>query len=144
MTTTSKLLLAATGFAAAVVLLPVALAVLSPRSTACYFDGGRCACGHRIYLRLAGEGYYDYSPGHGVQEYRKFTLRPNTNGWDVIRVNDPRYDEVYSQLAPTGLVAQAWIDKGELCERWGTSSRVLRYSRIYDPWPIWWAKLLPE
>jgi len=144
MTATSKLLLAAASLATVVFLLPVALAVLSPHGTACYFDGGRCACGHRIYLRLVGDGFYDYSPGHGVPEYRKFTLRPNTNGWDVIRVNDPRYDEVYSQLSPTGVVAQAWIDKGELCERWSTSSRVLHYARIYNPWPIWLGKLLRQ
>ena len=144
MTAQAKILLVFASLAVALFLLPVLFTALSVHGPQGYFDGGRCACGHRIYIRLADDGYWTYSPGHEVSEHRSYALRPNTNGWDLIRVSDPKYDEVYFQMAPTGLVGVAWIDKGELCEKWGNNARVMRFTRVYNPWPIWWAKLLEE
>jgi hypothetical protein len=142
--TKTKRLLVSTSLAVAVFLLPVLFTAVPDPGRTGYFDGGRCACGHPIYIRVSNDGYWTYSPGHDVSEHRSYALRPNTNGWDIIRVSDPRYDEVYIQMAPTGVVGQAWIEKAELCERWGASQRVMRFSRIYNPWPIWWAKLINE
>jgi hypothetical protein len=42
-----------------------------------YFEGGRCVCGHDIFIRVEGNGYFKYSPGHGVPEHRSFTVRPH-------------------------------------------------------------------
>jgi hypothetical protein len=140
----TKFVLAVASLGVAVFLLPILFSLASAQGRNGYFDGGRCVCGNPIYIRLSADGYWTYSPGHDVSEHRSFMLQPNTNGWDLIRVNNPRYDEIYIQTAPTGLVARAWMEKGELCETWGTNPRVVRFPRVWNPWPIWWAKLMTE
>ncbi len=143
MTTTHRILLGVASLAAAAFLLPIAFPALWSYGGTGYFDRGRCACGHPIYVRLVDDGCYDYSPGHGVPEHRAFTVRPNGKDWDMYKFPDPDLG-YFSQIGETGLVAHVWIEKGQLCERWSGRAPVVRYSRVYNPWPIWCAKILNE
>lgn len=98
----------------AVVLIPVAR---SAPGTHGYFYQGRCACGHDCYVRIEGEDYLSYSPGHGVPEHRKFMLRRSGDGWDV---NGLPHSDIYLSPLEGGdkVVGRIRYGDGALHESW--------------------------
>jgi hypothetical protein len=140
MTIRQKLVFAGGGAAVAVVLAPVAWSALG---TGGYFYDGRCACGHDCYVRIQGDGYFSYSPGHEVPEHRKFTLRRSADGWDVMGL--PHSDMYWSPLeGEDKVIARLRYRDGALYESWGGSTNWNRLPRAYNVWRIWAAKLLRE
>lgn len=140
MTTRQKLVLAGVGAAVAIVLAPVAWSAFG---TGGYFYDGRCACGHDCYVRIHGDGYFSYSPGHEVPEQRKFTLRRNADGWDILGL--PHSDMYWSPLeGEDKVIARLRYRDGALYESLGSSTNWTRLPRAYNVWRIWLAKLLKE
>jgi len=137
-----KLGFLAVALAVAAFLLPIAFLAVSASSPQGYFDGGRCACGHRIYIHVVRDGYFSYSPGHGVPEHRDFTLRSAEGGWDVIRLPEPDTTGMFMHMAATGVVAKLQFRDGAIYESWSGTNNWQRHNRIYNPWPIWISKLL--
>lgn len=132
-------------FAGGIALLTTALAPVawSTLGTAGYFCSGRCVCGYNCYVRIRGDGYFSYSPGHGVPEYRKFTLRRNADGWDIMGL--PHSDMDWSPLVGENkVIGRIRFRGGALYESWGNSANWSRLPRAYNVWPIWAAKLLKE
>src|SRR3954466_9121760 len=72
---------------------PVVWSAFSAHS---YFDSGRCLCGHDSFVRIVGDGYFSYSPGHGVPELQQFKIRRTTEGWEVPGL--PHSDKYWSPL----------------------------------------------
>jgi hypothetical protein len=138
MTLRQKLILAG-----GVALLAAALASVArfALGTGGYFYSGRCVCGHDCYVHIQGDGYFSYSPGHEVPEYRKFKLRRTADGWDVMGL--PHSDMYWSPLeGENRVVARLYFRDGALYESWGTNWN--RLPRVYNVWRIWAAKLLKK
>jgi hypothetical protein len=140
MTTRRKLVLASLGAAVIVFGAPVAWSALGTRG---YFREGRCACGNDIFVRILGNGYFSYSPGHEVPEHRKFTVRRNSDGWDIMGL--PHSDMYWSPLeGEDKVIGHLRFRGGALYESWGSSTNWMRLSRAYNVWGIWAAKLLKK
>jgi hypothetical protein len=108
-----------------------------------YFYAGRCICGHDSFIRIQGDGYFKYSPGHGVPEQRAFTLRPRDGGWEALGL--PHSDRYWSPLeGEDKVIGQLRLRDGALYESWGRSTNWDRFPRAYNIWRIWVAKLLKE
>jgi hypothetical protein len=93
MRTRQKLIIAGLGGALTVFVAPIAWSAFGTRG---YFYAGRCICGHDSFVRIQGDGYFTYSPGHGVPEDRAFRLRPREHRWDVLGL--PHSDMYWSPL----------------------------------------------
>ncbi len=97
--------------------------------------------GNDCYVRIQGDGYFSYSPGHEVPEYRKFTLRRTADGWDVMGL--PHSDRYWSPLeGENKVIGRLRFRNGALYESWGSSTNWTRLPRAYNVWRIWLAKLL--
>ena len=132
-------------FAGGVTLLVAALAPVawSALGTGGYFYDGRCICGHDCYVRIQGDRYFSYSPGHGVPEHQKFTLRRSADGWDIMGL--PHSDMYWSPLeGEDKVIGRIRYHGGALYESWGSSTNWSRLPRAYNVWRIWAAKLLKE
>ena len=109
MMTTRKIILGAV----AAVILPLAIfAVSLHRGVDAWFDNGDCICGHHSYIHLRADGYFKYSPGHGVPETRDFGLRPNGRDWDAVALRSP--DWYFSPPKEGEVVARLRIQDGVL------------------------------
>jgi len=140
MTHGQKLILSGGAAILAAALAPV---VWSAHGTSGYFFNGRCACGNDCYMRIQGDGYFSYSPGHGVPEYRKFTLRRTADGWDVMGL--PHSDMYWSPLeGEDKVIGRLHLHDGALYESWGSSTNWTRLPRAYNVWRVWVAKLLKK
>jgi hypothetical protein len=140
MTTLRKLVLASLGAALIVLGAPVAWSAFGTHG---YFYAGRCICGHDSFVRIHGDGYFKYSPGHGVPEERAFTLRPRDGGWDVMGV--PHSDLYWSPSeGENRVIAHIRLRDNALYESWGSSDNWTRLPRVYNIWGVWWAKLLKQ
>ena len=140
MTNRRKLLLASLGAAVIVVAAPVAGSAFGTHG---YFCAGRCACGNDIFVRLQGDGYFKYSPGHGVPEHHAFTVRAQGDGWEVI---GPPPSELHSSPseADNQVLARIRLQDGALYESWGGSTNWTRLPRVYNVWRVWWPRLLNQ
>ncbi len=117
--------------------------VWSARGTTGYFYDGRCACGHNCYVRIQGHAYLKYSPGHQVPEHRAFTLRPTADGWDLLGL--PHSDTYWSPLEGEAKSSRTYDSVAETCTKHGgTALNQTRLTKVYNPWPIWAAKLLKQ
>ena len=140
MRTRQKLIIASLGTALTVFVSPIAWSAFGTRG---YFYAGRCICGHDSFIRIQGDGYFTYSPGHGVPEQRAFTVRPREVGWDVLGL--PHSDMYWSPLeGKDKVIARLLLRDGALYESWGSSTNWQRLPKAYNIWRIWAAKLLKE
>lgn len=140
MSTGQKFLVAAFGAALTIFVAPIAWSAFSMHG---YFYVGRCICGHDSFVRIQGDGYFKYSPGHGVPERRAFKLRPRDGGWEVLGL--PHSDLYWSPLeGEDRVIARLRLGDGALYESWGTSTNWTRLPRAYNIWRVWWAKLLKQ
>jgi hypothetical protein len=132
-------------FAGAVALLAATLAPIawSALGTRGYFYRGRCACGNDCYVRIQGDGYFSYSPGHEVPEHREFTLRRTADGLEVMGI--PHSEMYWSpREGESEVIGHLRLRGGALYESWGNSTNWTRLPKAYNVWPIWMAKLLKE
>jgi hypothetical protein len=119
---------------------PIVFTALSTRGTGGYFEDGRCACGNDIFVRIQGNGYYRYSPGHGMPESRSFTIRRHDDEWEVMGL--PHSDLYWSPLeGENKVIGRLRFHDGALFESWGNGTNWTRHARIYNPYRIWIAKL---
>ncbi len=133
-------LIFAVAFVAAVFTIPI---IWSSCTTHAYYYEGRCACGHNCYARIAGDGLFRYSPGHGVPEYRAFTLRPRAGQWDIMGL--PHSPTYYSALeGPDKVIGQLKFHNGALCQKWSQGNAWVEYPRVHNPWPILLAKIVED
>ena len=140
MRTRQKVIIAALAVVLAVFVAPIAWSAFGTRG---YFYDGRCVCGHDCFVRIQGDGYFKYSPGHGVPEHREFTLRPRDGGWEVLGL--PHSDLYWSPLeGEDKVIARLRFRDGALYESWGSTTSWKRLPRAYNIWRIWVAKLLKE
>ena len=140
MTIRQKLIFAGVAALLAAALAPVAWSAFG---TGGYFFNGRCVCGNDCYVRIQGDAYFSYSPGHEVPEYRKFTLRRTADGWDVLGL--PHSDMYWSPLeGENKVIGHLRFRDGALYESWGSSTNWNRLPRAYNVWRIWAAKLLKK
>ena len=140
MTTPRKLVLVSLGAALIVFLAPVAWSAFGTHG---YFCDGRCICGNDVFVRIRGDGYFNYSPGHGVPEHRAFTLRAQGDGWEVMGL--PHSDLYSSPLeGENKVIARIRFHDGALYESWGSSGNWTRLPKVYNIWRVWWAKLLKQ
>jgi len=108
-----------------------------------YFYEGRCLCGHDIFVRIQGDGYFTYSPGHGEPEHRDFTLRAKDGGWEVLGL--PHSDLYWSPLeGEDKVIAHLRIRDGALFESWGSTTNWSRFPKAYNVWRIWAAKVVAK
>ena len=132
-------------FAGVVALLAAALAPVawSALGTGGYFYDGHCVGGNDCCVRIQGDGYLSYSPGHEVPEYRKFTLSRTADGWDVLGL--PNSDMYWSPLeGENKVIGRLQFRVGALYESWGSSTNWTRLPRAFNVWRIWAAKLLKK
>ena len=120
-------------------LLPMIDAILSRGSLRGYYEDGRCACGHDSYVHIEGDRYWQYSPGHGMPEQHLFNVRPCDDGWELIAVYAP--DRVWSPVQESQVTPRLRIQNGDLYESWAGTNWT-RHARVYNPWPVWFAKWL--
>jgi hypothetical protein len=142
MSTRQKLILTGLGatFAVFVFVAPI---VWSASGKQGYFYSGRCLCGHDSFVRIQGDGYFNYSPGHGVPETRSFSLRPRDDGWDLF--GRPHSDAYWSPLeGEDKVIAHIRFHDGALFESWDNGAHWRRLPRAYNVWRIWVAKLLKQ
>jgi len=140
MTTRRKLLLASLGAAVVVLGAPVAWSAFS---THAYFRAGRCVCGNDAFVRIQGDGYFKYSPGHRVPEHRAFTLRAQGDGWELMGHS---HSDLYTSPleGENKVIARIRLRDGALYESWGTSTNWTRLPRVHNIWRVWWARLLEQ
>jgi hypothetical protein len=151
----------------AIVLLPPVLSSVNGG----WFYAYRCACGHPVYVHVKGDGLFGYSPGHGVPEHRDANLRRRADGgWDVLAIASDNGNEIYGIMSDApkagSVCSRMRIRGGTLYEESlrvsSNSPRIYlspgkpqdqpaarqtnetRYSRVYNPWPIWIAQLRNE
>ena len=134
------LVLTGLGAAVAVVVAPIAWSAFGTHG---YFYQGRCICGHDIFVRIQGDGYYSYSPGHGESEHRAFAVRRRGDEWDVFRPPDSAMFR-YPSEPEDKVLARIRLGDGALYESWGTGTNWQRLPRVYNIWRVWAAKLLQE
>lgn len=131
-----KLLVASLLAFLAMLLTPILWSTFSPHA---YFEAGRCGCGHRILVRLKDDGYYNYSPGHGMPEYRAYGLRRQADEWEVFALPQP--SGFWSPRKEGEVVARVRMRPGGgLCESWGSKTNWVRLPRVYNLWRVWWAE----
>jgi hypothetical protein len=148
----------------AIVLLPPVLSSVNGG----WFYAYRCACGHPVYVHVKGDGLFGYSPGHGVPEHRNANLRRRADGgWDVLALapdsgsgmvaiisDAPKAGSVCSRMRIRGgtLYEESFRDGSSAPRVYLSPNEPLdlpavrqtnetRYSRVYNPWPIWLAQL---
>ena len=122
---------------------PIIYTAVSARGTGGYFDGGRCACGNDIFIRVEGDGYFKYSPGHGVPERRSFAVHWHNGVGDVMGL--PHSDLYWSPMeGENKIIGRLRFRDGTLFESWGSSTNWTPRSRVYNPYRIWIAKLLDK
>jgi hypothetical protein len=57
----------------------------------------------------------------------------------------PRSPTYYSALeGPDKVIGQLKIQDGALCYKWSDGKTWGRYTRVYNPWPIFLAKVLED
>jgi hypothetical protein len=140
MTTRRKVIIAGLGAVLAVFLAPIAWSAFGTHG---YFYDGRCVCGHDCFIRIEGDGYFKYSPGHGVPEHRAFSLRPHDGEWELVGLASS--DRFWSPLqGEEKVVARLRLRDGALYESWGGTTNWVRRPRVYNIWQVWAAKLLKE
>jgi hypothetical protein len=139
MTTRRKVIVAAAGTLVVVFLTPIAWSAWGAHG---YFDGGRCTCGNPIFIRIRDDGYFRYSPGHGVPEHRAFALRRRDGGWDVLGLRPP--DGVWSPVAEGEAVARMRLQDGALYESWDSTTNWTRRARVYNVWRVWIPEFLSQ
>jgi len=125
-------------FAGATALLAAAMAPVAwlALGRGGYFYAGRCVCGHDCYVRIRGDRYFSYSPGHEVPEYRKFALRHTADGWDVMGL--PHSDVNWSPLeGENKVIGRLHFRDGALYESWGGCTNWTRLPRAHDVWRVW-------
>jgi hypothetical protein len=137
MSTSRKIAIAAAGTLLVIFLAPIAWSAFGTRG---YFDGGRCTCGNPIFNRIGDDGYFSYSPGHGVPEHRTFAARRNDTGWDLLELPAP--GGFASVIAEGSVVARVRLEGSALYESWGSQTNWTRHSRVYDVWRVWIPELL--
>lgn len=139
----SKLVLGSIGTVIIVIIVILALVAWPASSARGYFYGGRCACGHEIFVRIVGDGLFNYSPGHGVPEHRSFNLRPQRDGWDIMSL--PRSDRYWSSLeGENKVLGRVQFREGALWESWGSGTNWARLPRVHNVLRVWRPKLLRE
>ena len=140
MRTRPKIIISGLGAALVVFVAPIAWSALGTHG---YFYAGRCICGHDSFVRIQGDGYFTYSPGHQVPEHRAFALRPREDGWEVLGL--PHSQMYRSPLeGEDKVIAHVRFRDGALYETWGSSTNWTRLPKAYNVWRIWAAKLLKE
>jgi len=140
MTTRRTLVLASLGAVIVVLGAPVAWSAFGTHG---YFYDGRCTCGNDVFVRIQGDGYLKYSPGHGVPEHRAFTMRAQRDGWEIMGL--PHSDAYSSPLEGADkVIARVRFHDGALYESWGSSTNWNRLPRVYNIWRVWWARLLNQ
>lgn len=143
MTTRRKWMIAVAVTMGAALVSPIIFTVLSAKGNGGYFVGGRCACGNDIFIRVEGDGYFKYSPGHGVPERRSFTVHWHNSEGDVMGL--PHSDMYWSPLeGENKVIGRLRFHEGALFESWGSSTNWTRLPRVYNPYRIWIAKLLDK
>jgi len=140
MRTRGKLIITGFGALCAVFVAPIAWSAFGTNG---YFYAGRCICGHDSFVRIQGDGYFKYSPGHGVAEDRAFTIRRRANGWDLLI---PPHSAMFSSPldGQDKVIAHLSFRDGALYESWGSSTNWERLPKAYNIWRIWVPKLLRE
>jgi hypothetical protein len=135
-----KLIISVLGLAIALFLVPIIWSALCQPS---YFCEGRCACGNDIFVRIQGDGYFRYSPGHGVPEHRAFRLRAREGGWEILGLSHS--DLFWSPLeGEDKVIGRVHYQGNALYESWGGSANWMRLPRVYNVWRVWAAKLLKQ
>ena len=120
--------------------LPLVFKSVSTPGGGVYYEGGRCICGHDIFIRIQGDGYFHYSPGHGVPEYKAFTIRSHDGEWEVLGL--PHSDLYSSPLeGENRVIARLRIHEGALYESWDGGINWARHARVLNPYRVWIAKL---
>lgn len=96
-----------------------------------YYDGGFCNCGYPIYIHMRGDGYYQYSPGHGQPEQLVFTLRQRDNEWVALKGDG-------------NVLVRYRIESGALCESFSRTGAAnwTRHARVYNVWRVLVPQLL--
>lgn len=142
MARTQKLMIAAVATVMLALLAPTVFTVLTARGTSGYFHDGRCMCGHECFIRIEGDGYFQYSPGHGMPEQRVFALRSHNGEWEMLALR-PR-DDAWSPVEEGKVVARLRFQGGALYKSWSGTTNWTRHARVYNKWPIWLAELRSE
>jgi hypothetical protein len=138
MTIKQKLTFVTAGTALALLFAILVAGAISFNGSGVYYERGRCSCGHPIFIRIAGDGYFSFSPGHGVAEHREYNLRRNNGGWDKLALPPP--DGFESVIKEGSIVGRVRLENGALYETWGTNW--VRCPRVYNNWRLHIAKLL--
>ncbi len=140
MTTKHTRTLGAAAAIAALLASPILFSALSGGGTHGYFEAGRCLCGHDCFIHIRDDGYYQYSPGHGVPEHRSFAIRPHGGEWEILGL--PHSEMFWSPLeGEDKVIARFQIRDGALFTAWGNSNNWTRHARVYNPYRIWIGKL---
>ena len=124
-----------------ILLLPIAYTTFFRHGTNAYFEEGRYMCGHDIFIHIAGDRYFRYSPGHGTPEYLCCSLRQRGDEWEMLALAPPPY--AGTSFREGEGVARLKIRDGALYECW-SGTNWTRFPRVYNPYRIWIAKLLKE
>ena len=126
------------GSACVVFVAPIVWSMSGSRG---YFYEGRCFCGYDTFVRVQGDHYFKYSPGHGIPEHPAFTLRARDGGWDVLGL--PHSDMYYSPLeGENKVIGHIRISEGVLYQSWDSSTNWQRHPRVYNVWRVWAAKFM--
>ena len=132
-----KFIITAVGTVIATIAVPV---IWSAFGANAYFYDGRCICGHDSFVRIAGNGYFSYSPGHGVPEHQKFKIGKIADGWAVLGL--PHSDKYWSPLeGEDKVIAYLRLGGGALYDSWDGGKNWDRHPRVYNVWRVWAAKV---
>jgi hypothetical protein len=132
MKTRQALVVAALVAVLAIWLAPLAWSAIGTHG---YFYRGRCVCGNEVFVRIQGDGYFSYSPGHSVPEHRALKLRAREGGWEVLRLpNSDLYS--FPMEREDKVAARVRFRDGTLYEAWGSSTNWTRLPRAYNIWRV--------
>lgn len=131
MTAARKLMIAASAIALGALLAPIAFTALSARGIHGYFEDGRCACGYDKYVRIEGDDYFGYAPGHGYPPHLVFKLRPDKGEYEMLALGD-RSDGKYLSFGPAegSVVGRLRLQDGALWEQWAGKTNWTRHARV--------------
>jgi len=74
-----------------------------------------------------------------MPEQHLFEIRPHDGEWELIALRPP--DPFWSPTQENRATPRLRIENGDLYESW-TGTNWTRHTRVYNVWPIWFAKLL--